>query len=192
MTTRCISTFLENMDHEFSEIDTPLTMQGFKVDGDFGIKPFCELRELKSVDYFFLSSTSNFIFYEFSDLPMQRMKLDKISRNITRDKDNLITKKELAEVRKNIRAEIQKELVKKFNDTCLINTRMRDSLTNIPPEFNQLPNYAVVVPPLNLEARDSVTIDTVRFLDVLKGTLRNSIPKAICGNVKVVPLNCVS
>ncbi|PSU24720.1 hypothetical protein CTM97_18880 [Photobacterium phosphoreum] len=186
MSIICITTFLEDMDHEFNHIKEQVKLKGFKVDGTAGIKPFCSLCELKSVDYFYENTEKNtFLFYEFSNLPDQHMSLTRISDGLKGSDDGSVTKKELVNIRKKIRAEIQHELVKKFNDTSLINANMRSKITNIPVTFDVKPTYVVVVPPIDPSILGNKTGDIIKFLDHLKSTLRSSIPKEICARVNI-------
>ncbi|ELB2959661.1 hypothetical protein P3535_17725 [Vibrio parahaemolyticus] len=186
MANTCISQFLEDMDHEFTDIPDTVKLKGFKVDGTSGIKPFCKLSELKSVDYFYENAeSSDFVFFEFSNLPAQRLSLERIAENLAIAPDMDMTKKELVKVRKKIKAEIQQELVKKFNDSSLINMNMRSELINIPESFSNIPKYMIVVPPIDSSKLGPKAGDIARFLDQLKGTVRNSIPKQMCGGVKI-------
>ncbi|ENP0863055.1 hypothetical protein ACM6VE_001043 [Vibrio parahaemolyticus] len=183
----CISTFLEDIDHEFGDIGIRVERQGYKVDGKAGIKPHCKLDTLKCVDYFY-TNNEQFSFYEFSDLIDQRLKLEKLCAALTCDDDS-IPARELVKLRKKLLGDIRTELITKFKDSITIRNELDKKLVNIPDSFSSAPDYFIVVPPIDKASLGSKFSDMVRFLDSLPGEMRSAMVRSHFRRVKVLPLN---
>lgn len=182
----CISSFLENMDHEFpnhTQIIVP--RNGYKVDGE-GIKKKCQLNTLKSVDYYEVHEQRGFLYIEFSDLLRQDAQLQERAGRI---KDSNLTKKDKKKFRETCFKEIHKELVHKFKDSVMIRILMKDKVKNIPEHFEANGMYIIVVAPLDPQLEKDKAIEILKFLDTLKDKVSQGIPKEFYSSVKILPLD---
>lgn len=183
--------FLENMEHEFPNIQPDrLKAKGYKIDGDSGVKLFCGLNNLKSVDYLFIPESGVLVFLEFSDL--HRYFIDFISKKkelfqkisvLAKQQDPGI-KKELDELKrffiKTIDQQYFSEFLYKFKDTFFLKEVLVDHalLKGLPPEIVKGPvtEYIIVVPPVDhLELHQQQEIN--KILERLKESLKCQLSK---------------
>ena len=143
----CITNFLEDINHEMKEyVELVITKKAFKVDGDNGIKTYCENSELKSVDYFDCDSSDSFQYVEFSDLLAQD---DQIKQKIQEIKNvKTLPNKLNAEIRKDYFKIIHQELVQKLKDSKIIRDEMPVYIENIPENFQLTGRFLVVIAPI--------------------------------------------
>ncbi|MDC4880059.1 hypothetical protein NRA10_19215 [Acinetobacter baumannii] len=183
--TACISSFLEDMDHEFREYDDiKLVKQGYKVDGD-GIKKYCELLNYKSIDYYHFDDKRGFMFVEFSDLLKQDAQIQQF---IERIGESDLAKADKTTLRKYYHKLMNKELVEKYKDSYLIKSILGSYLDNIPSFFNDKSFYCIVVAPMNnLELIERM--ERSRFLDILQAKVAGSLPSATFTDVKIITLD---
>lgn len=181
----CISSFLEDMDHEFREYDgIKLVKQGYKVDGD-GIKKHCELLNYKSVDYYHFDDKRGFMFVEFSDLLKQDLQIQQF---IERIGESNLAKSDKTTLRKLYHKSMNKELVEKYKDSLIIKSVLGSHLDNIPSFFNNNCFYCIVVAPMdNLELIER--IERLRFLDILQAKVAGSLPSTTFTDVKIITLD---
>ncbi len=182
----CISVFLECMDHEFpdyGQISVP--RRGYKVDGE-GIKKKCKLNTLKSVDYYEIHDRHGFLYVEFSDLLKQESQLQERAQRL---KESNLTKHDKTKLRKDCFKEINKELVQKFKDSVIIRSLMRDKIINLPEHFNATGAYVIVVTPLGEYEKEGKKGEVLRFLDILKDKIAQSIPIELYSKVRIIPLD---
>ena len=164
----CISSFLENMNHEFPNSDITISRRGYKVDGDLGIKYTCNYMEYKSVDYFKVVDGEHFTLIEFSDLIAQNKQLE---TRMTKIKASDLEPDEKRRLRKSLNNTINRELVSKFKDSIFILGKLKEDLDNIPLKFDEKPKYLIVVAPFDSYLGDTDKIDIARFLEMLKDKL---------------------
>ncbi|ELK2279567.1 hypothetical protein RUZ38_004363 [Vibrio vulnificus] len=182
----CISEFFEVMDHEFPEIETSLELQGYKVDGNNGIKKHCKFNDLKSVDYLSVHDTKGFLLVEFSDLWKQNIT---IQEQALRIKQSNLPKSDKQALRRELFKAINKELCTKFKDSLTILQAMQVDVKNIPTEFyNERPKYIIVVAPINEQDTLEKKQEILRFLDILKDKVAQSIPAPLFNRVSIIPL----
>ncbi|ENM5744110.1 hypothetical protein DC58_04750 [Vibrio navarrensis] len=182
----CISSFLENMDHEFpahKQIIVPRS--GYKVDGE-GIKKKCRFNTLKSVDYYEIHDKHGFLYVEFSDLLRQDSQLQERADRI---KASNLAKSDKKKFREDCFKEIHKELVHKFKDSVMIRIMMKDKIQNIPKHFDTNGKYIIVVAPLNPDLQKDKVIEILKFLETLKDKVAQGIPKELYSSVKIMPLD---
>jgi len=75
-----LSAHLEVMDHEISDLDFQIEHQGYRVDGDSGIKRVVQLNNRKSIDYFYIKN-DKCLFIEFTDLARNKEDLLGLARH---------------------------------------------------------------------------------------------------------------
>lgn len=184
---RDISEFLQHLDHEFKDVAVKLNQQGYKIDGNQGIKVHCNMRNFKSADYFYLDcQDSKLIILEFSDLYAQRQQIDaQIAALKTSDLDKS-TRRTLIKQQHTV---IHKELVDKFKDTLHILSQLNDYFDNIPQTIGEKPQrFLIVVPPfthyLNID-----DVDMVRILDALQDKVKQALQGPYLPKVKILPLD---
>ncbi|WP_024433969.1 hypothetical protein [Acinetobacter baumannii] len=182
---RCISTFLEAIDHEMPNYtDIVINRESYKVDGDQGIKVHCSERELKSVDYFDSHPTKGFLYLEFSDLIAQ----DEQIKDKLKQLDEIQLPKELdKEVRKQFyNKKIHQELVQKLKDSVYLNTMiMPKYVENIPEIFGSIGHFVVVIAPID----ESKRADVARCIDRWRDAIRTSVPKDMYDSVSIITLD---
>lgn len=185
MTERtCISTFSELMDHEFPNSEIVISLDGYKVDGNSGLKRHCNCNSLKSVDYFRDCSQRGFLMIEFSDLVKQDAQIAEKIQQINGCNLNRTLKREL---KKQYYKEIHQELVNKCKDSHSIVNVANDVLDNIPESFSNIPKYIVVVAPLS-DLDESRQTDVMRLIDTIKTKLSQALPQHLYTTVHVLPL----
>lgn len=186
----CISTFLENMDHEFPDYQETVPFNGYKVDGNAGIKVHCQLRQLKSVDYFY-DQQSRLLFIEFSDLSRHRDSVEERKEEVSGAKP--LTPHTKKQILKNIGCEIHKELRTKYTDSLSILGKVGRHTNNMPIAFECSDNeikFHIVVPPLpNVNEGKDKVIDLIRFYDNLKDKVKAAIPAQMLSDVIIYPVS---
>lgn len=184
----CISTFLENMDHEFPDYQEAVPFNGYKVDGNAGIKVHCQLRQLKSVDYFY-DNQSRLFFIEFSDLSRHRDSVEARKEEVSEAKP--LTSHTKKQILKSIGCEIHKELRTKYTDSLSILGIAGRHISNMPIAFECSDNditFHIVVPPLPNEGKDKV-IDLIKFYDNLKDKVKAAVPAQMLSDVVIYPVS---
>lgn len=182
---RCISTFLEPINHEMPNyISIVIERESYKVDGNNGIKVFCEQRELKSVDYLDSHPSKGFLYLEFSDLIAQD---EQIKGKLKKLDESEIDRKIDKEVRKEYyNKKIHKELVQKLKDSVYLNSViMPNRIVNIPEIFKTMGHYVVVIAPIE----ESKRADAARCIDRWRDAIRTSVPKDMYNNVSIITLD---
>ncbi|MBO2680807.1 hypothetical protein I6M56_18400 [Shewanella algae] len=182
----CISSFLENMEHEFpNHTQLNVNRNGYKVDGE-GIKKKCRLDALKSVDYYEIHEKYGFLYVEFSDLLKQEIQ---IQERVERVNLSDLSKRDKRDFLKRFFNEINRELVAKFKDSFIIRRMMPDNITNIPDEFDSQGTFVIVIAPLAPQLKKEELIEITKFLDTLKDKVIHSIPRDMFTKVKVTTLD---
>jgi hypothetical protein len=115
-----LSQHLEVMDHEISGNELQLEYQGYRVDGQHGIKNVVGLPMRKSVDYFYIKD-QHCLLIEFSDIA--RGQEDLVGLDISKHQNTLHQSK-LTKLLKN---DPRDEMATKFKDSSVI--------------FDKLPKY---------------------------------------------------
>ncbi|MBB1411159.1 hypothetical protein [Pseudoalteromonas sp. SG44-17] len=178
-----INKFLEAMDHEFPEHSKiKIPKSGFKVDGEIGIKVYCKLHELKSVDYFHECDNEGLLYIEFSDLFRQSNQLKKQETEIKgSDLDKSYKRRLLKELHKTINS----ELLSKYKDSLHIMNSVRDKLSDIPASFAvEAGQYVIIVAPLNKNNK----VEMSRLMDQWKNNIMSALPNDFFTRVKILPL----
>lgn len=184
---QCISIFLEKFNHEFTDVEAiNHDRKAYKIDGENGIKKYCKLQELKSVDYYEDHCKHGFLIIEFSDLIKQN---EGLNLKISALKNSNVDKKEKTLLLKTYFNTINRELVDKFKDTQIITSKIGVHLENIPASFNNTAEYIIVVAPLSTTIEKGKRIEILRFLDTLKDKVSQALPKQLYSRVKIIPLN---
>lgn len=180
-----ILNYKERMKHEFDLTPPSVAAEGYKVDGDNGIKKACKLEQIKSVDYFY--SNGNFKLIEFSDLAKQRAaNLDEIQAV----KSSSLDKKTIRNFHKEKAAEIQRELIQKYKDSLHIAQRMNNYLKDVPDVFSHNKgHFIIVVAAVDVNLNPGIKVEVMRFLDVLGAKISSAIPKDMHNRVTVIPLH---
>ncbi|MBR7716146.1 hypothetical protein [Acinetobacter nosocomialis] len=181
---RCITTFLEDIDHEMPNFLTiSVGRQAYKVDGNDGIKVFCSCRELKSVDYFDDHATKGFLYLEFSDLIAQD---DQIKAKIEEIKASNLPSSLNLEIRKSYYKIVHQELVQKIKDSVNIRDNIISShINNLPKSFSDTGLFVIVIAPI----AEGKKADVARCIDRWKNAIRCSVPQGLFHSVAIVPLN---
>lgn len=183
-----IAEFIQPLDHEFTNVATKLTEQGYKIDGDNGIKKHCDLHNLKSADYFYVAERKNNRFYvlEFSDLLRQR---EQIAQVISELKQSDLDKSTRTTLVKEQHKKMTKELVEKYKDSLHIVNQIDQYLTQIPDSFSQSTHhYLIVVPPLDsLPIEQAVVL--AKILDEIKNKVTQAIPEQLYTSVSLITLD---
>ncbi|MPW44758.1 hypothetical protein [Acinetobacter guerrae] len=182
---RCISTFLEAIDHEMPNYThIVINRESYKVDGNSGIKVYCSERELKSVDYFDLHPSKGFLYLEFSDLIAQ----DEQIKEKLKQLDEIQLPKEIdREIRKQFyNKKIHQELVQKLKDSVYLNSMiMPKHIVNIPKIFETIGHYVIVIAPIE----ESKRADVARCIDRWRDAIRTSMPKDMYDSVSIITLD---
>lgn len=182
----CLSTFLENMDHELPEHNQIVVpRQGYKVDGE-GIKKRCNFNKFKSVDYYENHDKHGLLYVEFSDLLKQDCQIQASAQKV---KESNLDRKEKGKIRKAFFKEINKELVQKYKDSVMIRILMRDKVENIPSCFENTGTFIIVVAPFDTARGQDHLIEVAKFFDTLKDKVADSLPTELFSSVKIVPLD---
>ncbi|WP_262385361.1 hypothetical protein, partial [Acinetobacter baumannii] len=180
---RCISTFLEKIDHEmpkYNEIN--INRQAYKIDGNSGIKLHCQKGELKSVDYFDNHPVKGFLYLEFSDLIASD---EQIAAKINEIEQSNLSRKLTKELRKNYTSSIQRELVQKIKDTLHLQQLMGEYIENIPEFFQTLGKFVIVIAPIEQGKRSDVS----RCIDRWRSAILTSMPKGMFNEVIFITLD---
>ncbi|EEZ81273.1 hypothetical protein VMC_38530 [Vibrio alginolyticus 40B] len=180
----CISTFSELMDHEFVDCNLKLDIQGYKVDGNNGVKKHCNCNTLKSVDYFRDCNRRGFLMIEFSDLVQQDHQITEKIQKIT---DSNLAPSLKKEIKKQYYKAIHQELVGKCKDSHSIVQVASTLLNNVPSNFSNTPKYVVVVAPIS-DLDEGKKTDVIRLIDTIKTKLSQALPKHLYSTVHVLPL----
>lgn len=178
-----INKFLEAMDHEFPlHQEISILKEGFKIDGKAGIKVFCKLHELKSVDYFHECNIDGLLYVEFSDLFRQSNQLKEQETEIKGSNLDKSYKKQLL---KDLHKKINSELLSKFKDSLHIMRKAKISLKDIPASFNSdIGQYVIIVAPLTAHNKHEMC----RLMDQWKSNITSALPNELFTRVKFIPL----
>lgn len=177
-----LSDHLEVMHHEISGNNTALDREGYRVDGNNGIKVAVGLQIRKSVDYYCIMA-KECSFIEFTDLA--RGQEDLLGINTTIDEiDNSFHRNKL---RKLVRQDEWRGLIEKFKDS-------KDIFAQIPRFYNDIPTpfldssakvFYIVHAPISDELDDSEKAEIARFLLTLKAFVSQQLEDNICKRVKL-------
>jgi hypothetical protein len=181
-----LSEHLESMNHEISDCFEVIGYEGYRVDGDNGIKNAVNLTSRKSVDYYcIISSKCNFI--EFSDLARGQEDLLGIEASI----DRVFPPMQRNKLRKLVKQDARRDLVEKFKDSKDIFTKISDTYNEVPSEFldESAKVFYIVHAPINDNLTDSEKSEIARFLITLEATVSSTLEDDICERVKLVLLN---
>jgi hypothetical protein len=181
-----LTAHLETMDHEISGHDTALSQQGYRVDGDSGIKLTIGLNNRKSVDYFFLID-DRCVFLEFSDLAREQEDLIGIQDAIEAAPTNLIKNK----LKKLVKQSPRNDMVLKFKDSFHIFSQVQQHYENPLEPFEDTgpKTFFIVYAPVNDELPEVEKAEITRFLRTLKSAISDSLEDEICNRVKLILLN---
>lgn len=172
--------FKELMDHEIRWLNLQLTTQGYKLDGNNGIKIAIQFNNQKSVDY--IADNPQLKLIEFSDLFRQQ---NEIPKKITaiHNSDSL-DKKTKIELIKHENQKIKKELVDKYKDTInIIHEMLRQhpclDLEAIYGTNHDMTTkyYHIIIAPFheNIEAQKQDELN--RFINNLADQVTQCLPK---------------
>lgn len=180
----CITTFFEDIDHEMKEhIGLVINKKAFKVDGDNGIKTYCENCELKSVDYFHYDSPEDFQYVEFSDLLAQDDQIKQKIQDVKKVKT--LSNKLNIEIRKDYFKIIHQELVQKFKDSKIIRDEMPTYIGNIPENFQLTGKFLIVIAPI----KAGKGTEASRIIDYWRSSIKQSLPKKWLTGIEFIPLD---
>ncbi|WP_299808137.1 hypothetical protein [uncultured Shewanella sp.] len=180
-----LSIHLEAMNHEICNNSSIIECQGYRVDGDRGIKVVVGLAARKSVDYFFeLNGSCTFV--EFSDLARGQEDLLGLKEKL----DTIEPAFHRSKLQKLLKTDSRRELIEKFKDS-------KDIYAKIPTFYNEPPAYFIcpkpkvfyiVHAPISEKLSDSEKAEIARFLTTLKSTVSASLEDDICSRVKLLLL----
>lgn len=182
---KCISSFLERMNHEIKNTDIVLDYQGYKIDGDNGIKVFCKARDMKSADYLQCLTDKGFLVVEFSDLWRQNLQIKEDVKKVTASNLDPSLKRD---IKKRYLTDINKELVTKYKDTISLLKVINEELKNIPEIFTKIPIYLIVVAPIDPTLDKAKQIEIVKFIDMLQNKVSSAIPSQLYSRVDIITL----
>ncbi|WP_151789802.1 hypothetical protein [Acinetobacter nosocomialis] len=183
---RCISTFLEKIDHEMPKYNKiNIDRQAYKIDGNSGIKLHCKKGDFKSVDYFDNHPVKGFLYLEFSDLIAND---EHIATKIMEIEKSNLPFKLTKEIRKDYLNTIQRELVRKIKDTLHLQKLMDEYIENIPEYFNTLGKFVIVIAPIEQGKRSDVS----RCIDRWRSAILTSMPKGMFDDVVFITLDVFS
>ncbi|AYO54372.1 hypothetical protein [Acinetobacter wuhouensis] len=180
----CITTFLEDIDHEMQDYTTiVISKKAYKVDGDSGIKTKCENSELKSVDYFGCNSPDEFQYVEFSDLLAQDEQIKQKIKDVKKVK--ILPSKLNLEIRKDYFKIIHQELVQKLKDSKIIRDEMPTYIKNIPENFQSTGKFLIVIAPI----KEGKGVEAARVIDYWATSIKQSLPKKWLTGIEFIPLD---
>jgi hypothetical protein len=177
------SQHFEDMDHEISGVDLKITHQGYRVDGQGGIKTVVGLGNRKSVDYFYVENNCC-RFIEFSDLVSGRSDFIKLEKAHGESEHVNLLKKLIKNASSN-------EMVEKFKDS-------KDIFHKIPHFYDDLPEallddraktFIIVHAPLKDDLPEEDKVVITRFLRRLKASVSTRLEDDICDQVRLVLLD---
>lgn len=184
-----LTAHLETMQHEISGIDLDIKHQGYRVDGEAGIKKVVGLNHTKSVDYFHIQN-HHCRFIEFSDLARGQEdllgwqdSLEQIDNKLHRNK----FKKLLRPLLKHVTCD---EMVTKFNDSTEIFNQIPEHYLDLPTAFldKQAKTFFIVHSPINDALPDEAKAEIIRFLSTLAAKISEHLEDEICHRVKLMLL----
>ncbi|MDK9683996.1 hypothetical protein [Pseudoalteromonas shioyasakiensis] len=180
---KSINIFAEIMDHEFPEHnDIKIQKTGFKVDGDVGIKVYCKLNQLKSVDYFHDCNKDGLVYIEFSDLFRQS---NQLKNEETKLKGSNLDKEHKRKLLTELHKKINSELQTKFKDSLHIMRSTIETFTDIPDSFKENSGqYVIIVAPLNGESK----VEMAKLMDQWKNNITSALPRNLFTRIKILPL----
>ena len=173
---------LEQMQHEISGYDLVLNQQGYRVDGNDGIKIKVESPNSKSVDYFYLKN-GNCIFVEFSDIASGEEDLLPLS---ARGDD--MPQRMRNQLKKLLKARERDNLTTKFKDSHRIHGKIPRYYQSYPEAFSQQgpKTFYIVHAPVNPQLPVETQNQLADFLTRLKSQVSNSLDDDICHRVKLM------
>jgi hypothetical protein len=173
------------MQHEMSGLEFELEHQGYRVDGEHGIKNVVKLPQRKSVDYFY-QKQHRCIFIEFSDLTRGREDLLGLEQTID-EMDNSFHANAL---KKLLKAATRDEMATKFKDSIAIFDRLRANYHDCPEAFlkNDAKVFYIVYAPVNASLPDHDKAEITRFISNLGSRVSGLLEDEICDRVKMVQL----
>ncbi len=181
-----LSEHIEIMNHEISGLGLQMEHQGYRVDGDRGIKKVVHLNNRKSIDYFYVQN-NRCIFVEFSDIARAQEDLLGLSESIS----NMANPFHQNKLKKLIKNDHRDEMISKFKDSKDIFIKIPDYFQNIPPAFlqNDAKTFFIVHAPLSEALTDANKAEIVRYLSNLSARISACLEDEICDRVKLIFLD---
>ena len=178
-----LSTHIEVMDHEISGLDFQIEHQGYRVDGDSGIKAVVQMNNRKSIDYFYIKN-DKCLFIEFTDLARNKEDLLGVEASIS-EIDNEFHRNKL---RKLIKNDHREEMVAKFISSKDIVLKIPSYYKNIPPSFliNDAKTFYIVHAPVNENLPEIDKAEIIRYLKGLSARISDCLEDEICNRVKLI------
>lgn len=180
-----LSNHLEVMNHEICNNESTIECQGYRVDGDDGIKIVVGLGMRKSVDYFYVNQESC-AFIEFSDLARGKEDLLGLNENIASIESAFHRNK----LKKLLKQDSCRELVEKFKDSKDIFSKISEFYDNTPVHFlcSSPKVFYIVHAPINEKLPNNEKAEIRRYLSTLKSTVSTCLEDGICSRVKLLLL----
>jgi hypothetical protein len=178
-----LSQHLEDMDHEISGLDFQIGHQGYRVDGDNGIKTVVGLGNRKSVDYFYVENNC-IRFIEFTDLASGRADLIKLEKAHGESEHANLLKKLIKNASSN-------EMVEKFKDSKDIFHKIPHFYDDLPESFldDKAKTFIIVHAPIKEDLPEEDKVVITRFLRRLKASISTRLEDDICDQVRLVLLD---
>jgi len=184
------------MDHEIENIDHQIIREGYRVDGDNGIKKIVGLNKRKSIDYFYIQKNEageECFFVEFSDLARGVEDCSELydvalGESSVSSEFSEFSKKKLKKMLKN---SIPDEFVSKFNGSCSIFYKISDFFSDVPSVFtvNNAKTFCIVYAPINESLSDGEKSRIIRVLANLKCQISDRLDNDLCDEVELCLLS---
>ena len=178
-----INEFCEALDHEFNGIDPLVDLYGVRLDESWGLKQFCGMQTLKSVD-FLVRHKASYLFLEFSDIGRQ---IDKVFKEIEVIKGSNLDKTFKRSQSKKIKKAVGREAKDKYLATCQIFSHT-DGCLDDSPALSKGCKFVVVFAPIENHLPNGRKIEIMKFIQNMENNLKSMIPDDMFHGVKIVPL----
>ena len=179
-----INEFCELLDHELRELEPLSDLYGVRLDESWGVKQFCGMQTLKSVD-FLVTLKGSHVFLEFSDIGSQ---IDSTLAKIeVLDNAKDLPKGLKRNLAKSLKVSIGREARDKYKDTCTLFTHVSEKLTDT-PSLAKGCKFIVVYAPLRDNFSASTT-EIVKFIDHMQNSLATMIPDDMFHRVEIITLD---
>jgi len=181
-----IGQHFEVMDHEVSGLDYELSVEGYRVDGDNGIRKVVGVNKGKVIDYFMLKR-SRCIFVEFSDLVQGKVDILKREKEIN-DWDDGVDKNIFKKLIKNAARD---EMASKFKDSRNIFAKIPNKYVQYPSEFAEqgAKTFFIIHAPICEQLPDSDKVAITKYLRLLEDRVSACLEDEICDRVKLMLLD---
>ena len=178
-----LSNHLEVMNHEICDYDTEFEHEGYRVDGDNGIKIFVGLPNRKSVDYYWIKDGCCH-FIEFSDLARGQEDLIGINEVVNQCENSLHRNK----LSKLLRQDEWRCLAEKFKDSKDIFEKIPEFYTAVPAPFLDYSAkiFYIVHAPINDQLEESEKVEIARFLITLKALVSKQLEEKVGIRVNLI------